>query len=123
MLIVGKGKTVQNCREVSSAKVKDIRWDLIHKEIMKELRPYKKFLKESFYPEEELKRMYPTKKEYIKSFKQFYTDAVLTPDGKWHEPESFVTLEKEARFRENYEEKFIKTANPEWQLTIVDCYI
>ena len=36
---------------------------------------------------------------------------------------SYATPEEERKFSEQYEEKFIKTANPEWELTIVDCHI
>ena len=130
MLIVGKGKKIQDCKKVNSAKVKNIRWDLIHKEIKKELKPYEDYLKKSFYSEEYLKRKYPTEEEYIKNFEQFYTYAVLTPDGEWHEPGTMgwwgisnATPEQEVEFEKNYEEKFIKTANPECKLTIVDCHI
>lgn len=60
----------------------------------------------------------------------FYTYAVLTPDGEWNEPGlmgwwgiSSATPEEENEFNKNYENNFIKTANPEWRLTIVDCHI
>lgn len=36
---------------------------------------------------------------------------------------SNATPEQETEFEKNYEEKFIKTSNPEWKLTIVDCHI
>ena len=36
---------------------------------------------------------------------------------------SSATPEQEAEFERNYEEKFIKQADPEWKLTIVDCHI
>lgn len=115
---------------VDSALVKNIKWDLMKNQMEKELKPYKEYLKESYYSEEYLKTKYPTEEEYKKSFTQFFTYAVLTPNGQWYEPGtvgwwgiSSATPEQEAKFEKNYEEKFIKTANPEWKLTIVDCHI
>lgn len=99
-------------------------------QIEKQLKPYKEYLKELCYSEEHLKAKYPTEEEYKKSFTQFTTYAVLMPDGEWYEPGkmgwwgiSSATPEQEAEFEKNYEERFIKTADPEWTLTIVDCHI
>lgn len=115
---------------VNSALVKDINWDLM-KELQKNnLTPYEEFIKKSYYSEEYLKTKYPTEEEYKKSCTQFLTYAVIMPNGEWYEPGemgwwgiSNATPEQEAEFERNYEEKFIKTANPEWKLTIVDCHI
>lgn len=130
MLIVGKGNSIQECKRVNSAKVKDIRWDLMQEEIKESIKPYEIYIKESYYSEEYLKRKYPTEEEYIKNIVKFNTYAVLTPNGEWYEPGkmgywgiSSATPEQEREFESNYEEKFIKTANIEWNLTIVDCHI
>lgn len=129
-IVISKEEKNAYYKYVDSALVKDIRWDLIKNEMEKQLKPYDEYLKESYYSEEYLKRKYPTEEEYKKSFTQFSTYAVLTPDGEWHEPGkmgwwaiSDATPEQEVEFEKNYEEKFIKTANPEWNLTIVDCHI
>lgn len=115
---------------VNSALVKNIKWDSMKKLQKHNLMPYEEFIKESHYSEEYLKTKYPTEEDYIRSYTQFSTYAVLTPDGEWHEPGkmgwwaiSDATPEQEANFEKNYEEKFIKAANPEWNLTIVDCHI
>lgn len=101
------------------------------KELQKDnLTPYEEFIKKSYYSKEYLKTKYPTEEEYKENFTKFSTYAVLTPDGEWYEPGkmgwwgiSNATPEQETEFEKSYEEKFIKTANPEWKLTIVDCHI
>ncbi|HJJ12563.1 MAG TPA: hypothetical protein OIM48_04590 [Clostridiaceae bacterium] len=99
MLIIGYEDKSSKYIKCNSAKVRDIRWDLI-------------------------------KREYEKYNNIFSTYAVITPDGKWYEPGkmgwwgiSSATPEQEIEFEKSYEERFIKTANPEWTLTIVDCHI
>lgn len=98
--------------------------------IKNKLTPYEEFINESFYPKEYIKNKYPTEKDYIDCYTKFSTYAVLTPDGEWYEPGqmgwwgiSSATPEQEAEFERNYEEKFIKQADSEWKLTIVDCHI
>ncbi len=101
------------------------------KELQKDnLTPYEEFIKKSYYSKKYLKTKYPTEEVYKESFTKFSTYAVLTPDGEWYEPGemgywgiSNATAEQEAEFEKSYEEKFIKTANPKWNLTIVDCHI
>lgn len=130
MLIVGKSNEISECKRVNEARVKDIRWDLMKEEYKKNLKPYEEFMKDSYYPKEYLKEKYPTEEDYIKCFTKFSTYAVLTPDGTWSEPGrmgwwciSEATPKQEREFHNQYEEKFIKNANPEWYLTIVDCHI
>lgn len=115
---------------VNSAKVKDIRWDLMIQRNKSQLPSFEKVIKDSVYPEEYWRKKYPTEEDYKNEHAKFSTYAVLTPDGEWYEPGkmgwwgiSYATPEEEAKFERNYEEKFIKTANPEWILTIVDCHI
>jgi len=59
----------------------------------------------------------------------FSTYAVLTPDGEWHEPGqmgwwgmSHASQEDEKLWDEAYE-NFLKEADPNWTITIVDCHI
>lgn len=60
----------------------------------------------------------------------FPTYAVITPDGVWHAPGEvgwFATTsaskEEEEDWFDNYNDRFIKTADPNWILSIVDCHI
>lgn len=60
----------------------------------------------------------------------FRTYAVLTPNGQWHAPGSMgwwgmssETNDEYEEWKEKFAEKFIKNANPEWELSIVDCHI
>lgn len=68
-----------------------------------------------------------TKEEYVENASRFSTFAVITPDGKWHEKGKMgwwacVSDEKE-NWKDDYYEAFIKNANPEYWLAIVDCHI
>lgn len=57
----------------------------------------------------------------------FTTFAVLLPDGTWKEQgdmHSFGIVEnEEADWDYNYKKMFIEKADPDWQITIVDCHI
>lgn len=68
-----------------------------------------------------------TKDEYINKGSEFGTFAVVWPDGHWYEKGQMgwwaaVANEDEA-WDENYKERFLDKADPEWRLTIVDCHI
>lgn len=130
MLVVSHEDGENKYYHTDSAKVKDIRWDLIHAENKKHIKPYEEFIKESFYSEEYLRKKYPTEEAYIKRMTCFNTYAVITPNGEWHEPGTMgwwgitnTSPEQESEFQDSYEERFIKRANPEWTMTIVDCHI
>ena len=80
------------------------------------IKPYKDYMKTSFYSKEYLEKLYPTEESYIRYMTEFSTYAVLTPDGEWYEPGkmgwwglSYATPEEERNFSENYVERFIKT--------------
>ncbi len=127
MLII---KEKNNIKHVNSAKVKDIRWDLMKEQNRKNMKPYNKYLEESYYPKKYIKEKFPNEEIYINYMTNFNTYAVLMPDGEWYEPGkveiwgiSSATLEEESKFANEYEERFLKSANPEWTLTIVDCHI
>ena len=130
MLIINNSENPKDTIRVNSALVKDIRWDLMLEENKKQIIPYEEYLKTSYYSKDYLKELYPTEEAYIRYMTEFNTYAVLTPDGEWYEPGkmgwwgiSYATPEEERQFSEKYKEQFIKTANPEWELTIVDCHI
>ena len=129
-ITVSKGRIAKHYKYVDSALIKNIKWNLMEEIKKNYLKPYDDFIKESYYSKEYLKAKFPTEEEYKKSITKFSTHAVLTPDGEWHEPgeigwwgSTSATLEQDIEFEKNYEEKFIKAANPEWKLTIVDCHI
>lgn len=73
---------------------------------------------------------YGTKENYIQDSLAFGTFAVLTADGKWHSKGemgwfgmSSETPEEAAAFSNSYYDTFIKTADPEHYLIVVDCHI
>ncbi|RXI57262.1 hypothetical protein DP122_00325 [Clostridium tetani] len=71
-----------------------------------------------------------TKESYIKRESEFKTFAVITPDGEWHEKGDMgwfgCSSETEDEAKEwdlSYYDKFIKNADQELMLIIVDCHI
>lgn len=83
----------------------------------------------NLYKEEYYVERYGTKENYAKKSAMFSTYAVLTPDGEWHEPGqmgwwgmSHASQEDEKLWDEAYE-NFLKEADPNWTITIVDCHI
>ena len=60
-----------------------------------------------------------TKESYVERLSNFGTFAVLTNNGEWYEQEYGFEEEWEKEFFD----KFIKSANPELFLAIVDCHI
>lgn len=86
--------------------------------------------KDRFYNPEYFEERYSSGDEYAKRSSLFTTRAVVTPDGVWHEKGemgwfgmSSETPEESKDWDDHYYERFIKTADPEWILTIVDCHI
>lgn len=90
----------------------------------------RKFEFTSLYNKKYYNDYYGSKERYAQLQSTFYTFAVVTPDGEWHEqgemgwfgvhddtPEEFV------QWIENYKKNFIDTAEPDWLITIVDCHI
>ena len=68
-----------------------------------------------------------TKEQYVERFSVFETFAVITPDGEWHEKAKMgwwacVSDEKE-NWNDGYYNAFIKNADPELTIAIVDCHI
>lgn len=62
--------------------------------------------------------------------KDFCTYAVVLPDGSWLSSGtmgwfgcSSETEDEYKAWQDNYYDNFIKNANPDWQITIVDCHI
>jgi hypothetical protein len=71
-----------------------------------------------------------TIEQYIETDTPFATFAVITPDGEWHESATMgfwaVTYnekESEEEWGKKFHERFLKDANPETILVVVDCHI
>lgn len=84
----------------------------------------------SFYKPEYYLEKYKTKEDYIEQSLLFSTYAVITPDGEWHAAGemgwfgcSSETAEEGNNFVNQYYDAFIKNANPEHYIIIVDCHI
>ena len=95
------------------------------------LRPYDEAVSDGFYKPEYLKRLYPTPEVYEKIQTEFWTRAVITPDGEWHElgrmgwfGMSSEEPEDTLEWVEKYYERFIEPAIENgWTLNIIDCHI
>lgn len=133
------GKLIMNDDLVDSGKVKDVKFPYNYGEYSKALdfwdicvdnkparngESYKAEYRAPYYIE-----MYGDRETYARSQAQFSTNAVVTPDGKWHEAGiivfgvNLVEPEERADWDKRYKERFIDTADPEWTVTIIDCYI
>ena len=82
-----------------------------------------------FYKREYFLENY-TRKGYARQQATFYTRAVVTPDGQWHEVGQmgwFGMSSESGHERTDWADKwynrFIKNEDPEATLTIIDCYI
>jgi hypothetical protein len=117
-------------RIVNSAKVKDIDWDAMRKDRIAGA--------ENAWTEAEGKtdaeRYFcygiekdETREQYIEDAGEFTTFAVITPDGKWHEEGEmgwFACVSNEdPNWQKNYYDAFLRDADPEATITIVDCHI
>lgn len=96
-----------------------------------ELEPYPSALISSSSGSKYLERMYPDEETYKKIRTSFWTRAVVTPDGAWHEvgemgwfgcsseePEDII------KWVDAYWDTFMKPAlEKNWNISIVDCHI
>ncbi|MDY7989850.1 hypothetical protein UY286_04985 [Paenibacillus polymyxa] len=83
-----------------------------------------------FYKPEYYLKRYGDKQSYIREMLCFSTYAVITPDGVWHAKGdmgwfgiSSESPEKAKEFSMSYFDTFIRNANPEHYLVLVDCHI
>lgn len=113
---------------VNSYPVKEIDFEEMRKQRLKDLPPYHKTVYDSFWKPEYMLEQYPTEEEYIRRSTQFTTYAVVTPDGEWLEPGamgwfgiSAATTDDEREWDNAYPE-FLEKYKDCW-LTIVDCHI
>ncbi len=93
--------------------------------------PYEQAINDGFYKSEYLKRMYPTEEIYEKIHTTFWTRAVVTPDGEWHEVGemgwfgcSSEEPEEIIKWVDAYYDKFLAQAiENDWDIHIIDCHI
>lgn len=78
---------------------------------------------------EYLTALYRSKEAYAEAQSSVITDAVITPDGKWHQigKTGWFGTESSAAgefyvWNMRFKETFIDRADPNWILTIVDCH-
>jgi len=83
-----------------------------------------------FYKPEYYLEYYGTKEKYAKYTSQWSSFAVVTPDGKWHEPGqmgwfgmSNTTANSQRDWNEHFMERFIESADGDLIITVVDCHI
>jgi len=105
-------------------------WELYVEEQEPKDEEEKELIKFVFYKKEYYLDRYKDKDTYAKCRAQFGTFAIVTPDGVWHEPGrmgwwgmSGESDEDGLDWEMNFCDRYIKTANPDWTLTIVDCHI
>lgn len=91
-------------------------------------RPDEKFF--TIFKEEYYREYYGDRENFARMRSLFTTHAVITPDGEWHERGevgyfgySSETPEEGLEWDKNYVERFIKNADKDLILTIVDCHI
>lgn len=83
----------------------------------------------TFYSPEYYKERYGNVENYCKSCCNFSTYAMVDASGIWHEPGQmgwFACDNSTSESREKYDkffEEYLKNADPEWTITIVDCHI
>ena len=91
-------------------------WDIVVEHAPLKICEEKPF---SFYKEEYYREIYGDRETYAKQQAQFYTYAVITPNGLWYEQNKDEDLE----WANNFVKDFIECENPETVLTIVDCHM
>lgn len=82
---------------------------------------------DSIYRKEDLLERYKNKESYAKIQSSVITDAVITPDGKWHQNDGARWPRDESAeggyaWDMRFKEAFLDRAEPDWILTIVDCH-
>lgn len=73
---------------------------------------------------------YKSKESFMNENSKFSTFAVITNDGEWHERGEMGILgvdssteEESKSWSDNWYDTFIKNANPDWYIALVDCHI
>lgn len=126
-LLISK-ETGEHCDE---ALVSDIDFEKMEQEELEGLSSYEDAINKSFFKPEYMRRMYPTEDIYKLISTSFWTRAVLTPDGEWHELGEMgwfgMSSEEPEDVQEwavNYYDRFMKPAIENgWHITIIDYHI
>lgn len=131
----GQLKDKRTGEEVSEGYMRDLEFAMDKEEYKRSLEWWKTHIdngntEDMIVKPEYYQRLYRDAETYARFSSTFNTYAVVTPDGEWHAPGEVgyfgVSSESEDEAREwyeKYEERFIKGADPDWYLTIVDCHI
>lgn len=124
--------TPKGYKWVDMAKVKDIEWELMIKLAKEEAeKRWDKVMANTANADGNKRtreyflndiRINDTKNSYVKRHSGFVTYAVLTSDGDWYEKD-WGNEEKQKEWNKKYFDRFIKDADPELFLAIVDCHI
>ena len=90
----------------------------------------KKELGFTFYTKEYYLKRYKTIEGYLKSLSTWYLRAVLDDDGEWHEVGemgwfgmSSESEDEDAKWEEEFYDRFIKPLPEDAVLTVIDCHI
>lgn len=129
---------LKNGERTSSGRVRDIDFDLGYKKLYEEslhfwdvvvehvpARPGEEY--ETLRDKKYFRDRYGDRESYAEEIARFYTFAVVTPDGKWHDPyeleqsrDPFTWGEAERIWAARYKDRFLDTADKDWLLTICD---
>ena len=132
-----------NIQQVDAARVKDIItnnpekyqkkirfWELYIEKQRPQNDEEKDMIEREMYNEQYYINKYGTKERYAELESTFYTWAVITKDGEWHEPGtmgwfacSSASADEEVAFIENYKKVVFDNAEDDDYMTIVDCHI
>lgn len=116
---------------VDEALARDIDFIQMQHDAMSSLEPYDEAINNGWFKPEYLKRKYPDTETYEKIETTFWTRAVVTPDGEWHEVGemgwfacSSEEPEEIIKWVNAYYDSFIAPAiQNDWRIHIVDCHI
>lgn len=100
-------------RRVDAARLADIQWD--H---MRHLRFLE--LAQRLRPQDSLDDLDLSGPEELDRYLRFFTYAVVTPDGVWHDQEQAASPDQ---WRSQFSNRFLRKADPDTILTIVDCHM
>jgi len=136
---------LENKHKVNQAKIKEVDWEKLNKPSEDDVKRWnreweiavngKKKKKDEhifvMYKKEWYIERYKTKENFIKRSSEFYTYAVITEDGVWHEKgkmgwwgASSETPNEAENWETGFYEKFVEPyLNTNYVITILDCHI
>lgn len=117
--------TPKGYRWVDSAQLKDIEWDMMadinKKKAEEDWKEIHEKLESGEFDSAYVSIVYDigkndTMDSYVEKCAKFGTYAILTNDGSWYDSNN-------DEFKDNYFEKYVKNADKELYLSIIDCHI